>query len=405
MMRRTAYCACILLLIAVVSSCQIAHTSKPEKQDPQKKSESIKQIRHTPDSSTTRQSDRTGRAETDKSIDASRRNAITRAVKEVSPAVVSITVTEQVKGQRPVYDNFYNHFFMMPFSREYKSMGSGFIISQNGLVVTNQHVVTKYAKKIVVSLPGGEQYNAKVIGSDKLFDLALLKIQAARTFPSVHFGNSDSVLVGEWALALGNPFGLFSASQPSVTIGVVSALHRDFRPNPNKPRAYPDMIQTDAAINSGNSGGPLVDSQGNVIGVNTFIYTGGTGNGFVGLGFAIPSNRVKRIVKELLKYGKVEKGYSLGMKTTPMTYHLAARMGVIGLFVTSVNKDGPAFKSGIVPGDVIIRIGGQRVRSKTNAKALMREYSVGDTMSIQLFRNGKLYKTKIKLRPKVTADK
>jgi serine protease Do len=325
-------------------------------------------------------------------------------VKKVSPAVVSITVTEQVNANQRVYDNFFNHFFSIPIQREYKSMGSGFIISKDGLVVTNQHVVTDNAKKIVVSLMDGSQYQANIVGTDELDDLVLLKIEANRTFPVVHFGNSNDIIVGEWALAIGNPFGLFKAAQPSVTIGVVSALHRDFRPNPNKPRAYSDMIQTDAAINSGNSGGPLVDSQGNVIGVNTFIYTGGTSRGFVGLGFAIPSNRVKKITKELAENGKVQKGYNLGLKTTPMTYQLAAQNSlppIVGLFVSSVNRDGPAFKSGIIPGDIIVKIGGQRVESPLHAKAIEREYSVGDTMSIMLLRNGKLYKAHIKLRPRI----
>jgi serine protease Do len=167
------------------------------------------------------------------------------------------------------------------------------------------------------------------------------------------------------------------------------------------------MIQTDAAINSGNSGGPLVDSQGRVIGVNTFIYTGGMSRGFVGLGFAIPSNRVKHIVKELEDYGEVKKGYDLGMKTRPMTYGLAAQNSlppIVGLLVSSVNRDGPAFKSGIIPGDIIVKIDHQRVQSPMHAKAIMREYSVGDTMQIQLIRNDKLYKTEIKLRPKVTEN-
>jgi serine protease Do len=394
--------------MVVVSSCQSASTSKSRQQDPQGKSAAAKPNNHISSAAQAHYSSENRKTYSDESIKESRKNAITRAVKKVSPAVVSITVTEQVNGKRTVYNDFFNHFFIVPTRREYKSMGSGFIINKNGLVVTNQHVVTENAKKIVVALMDDKKYQAKVVGTDKLFDLTLLKIKAKdRTFPAVHFGNSDSIMVGEWALALGNPFGLFRSAQPSVTVGVVSALHRDFRPNPNKPRAYPDMIQTDAAINSGNSGGPLVDSRGKVIGVNTFIYTGGTSQGFVGLGFAIPSNRVKRIVHELLKNGKVKENYDLGMKTDPMTLQLAARNNlppVVGLFVSSVNRDGPAFKNGIIPGDVIIKIGGQRVRSPLHAKALMREYSVGDTMSIQLLRDGKRYKTKIKLRPKVTKD-
>ncbi len=191
----------------------------------------------------------------DEQISTSRQTAITRAVKKVSPAVVSITVTEMVQGGRRLeFSEYYNRFVPVPIEREVSSMGSGFIISSDGLVVTNQHVANQQAKRVVVSLPDGEQYEAEVLGEDELADLALLKIDSDRTFPAVEFGDSDSVLVGEWSLAVGNPFGLFESAKPSVTVGVVSAINRDFRPNPNEPRVYMDMIQTDAAINRGNSG-------------------------------------------------------------------------------------------------------------------------------------------------------
>src|SRR5699024_931354 len=258
-----------------------------------------------------------------KNIIQSRQTAITRAVKKVSPAVVSITVTEVVQGRRRGFDEFYNRFFSVPVEREVSSMGSGFIISRDGLVVTNQHVAGKNAKKGMVSLSEGEQYEAKVLGSDELADLTVLRLQADRTFPYVEFGNSDSVIVGEWSLAVGKPFGLFKSAKPSVTVGVVSALGRDFRPNPNKPRVYMDMIQTDAAMNRGNSGGPLVDSEGKVIRVNTFILTGGTSGGFVGLGFAIPSNRVKKIIRQLSASGEVKLSFDPGFATAEMTYQMA----------------------------------------------------------------------------------
>lgn len=338
-------------------------------------------------------------------IHASRQNAITQTVQEVSPAVVSITVTEVLEGGRS-YNQLFNQFFFIP-DREYSSIGSGFIISKDGLVVTNEHVAPANAKKIVISLPEGSQYEAQVIGTDELADIALLKIKADTTFPHIEFANSDNVLVGEWAVAVGNPFGLFKAAQPSVTVGVVSALHRDFRPNPDKPRFYMDMIQTDAAINSGNSGGPLVNSQGKVIGVNTFIYTGGTSGGFVGLGFAIPSNRVQKIISQLASTGEVKMSYDLGLETTPMTYQLVAQNNlpaIMGLFVTSVNKDGPAFESGVMPGDIIIKIGDERVQSQMHAQALFREYEAGETMRIELLRNNKRYEAQIKLRSKVNAD-
>lgn len=343
--------------------------------------------------------------DSDADINTSRRTAITKAVKEVSPAVVSITVTEMVQGgRRLAFDKFYNQFFSVPIEREVSSMGSGFIISKDGLVVTNQHVANKHAKKIVVSLPDGSQYEATVLGADELADLALLKIHADREFPTVEFGNSDSVLVGEWSIAVGNPFGLFESAQPSVTVGVISAVNRDFRPNPNEPRVYMDMIQTDAAINRGNSGGPLVDSEGKVIGVNTFIYTGGTSSGFVGLGFAIPSNRVQKIIEQLQSSGEVHLSYDPGFKTVEMTYNLAAKYNlpaIRGLLVKSVNRDGPAFEAGIVPGDIILKIGKESVQSKMHAQALFREYNEGDSMRVELFRNGDRYETKMYLRKKV----
>ncbi|GAA5521658.1 trypsin-like peptidase domain-containing protein [Aliifodinibius salicampi] len=337
-------------------------------------------------------------------ISQSRRTAITNAVEKVSPAVVSITVTEVVTRRGQAFSEFYNRFFSVPMEQEVSSMGSGFIISKDGLVVTNQHVAGENAKKVMISLPEGSQYEAEVLGSDELADLTLLKMDADREFPAVEFGNSDSVIVGEWSLAVGNPFGLFKSARPSVTVGVVSAKNRDFRPNPNEPRVYMDMIQTDAAINRGNSGGPLVDSEGKVIGVNTFIFTGGTSSGFVGLGFAIPSNRVQKIIRQLELSGEVQLPFDPGFSTAEMTYQLAARYNlpaVTGLLVQSVNRDGPAFEAGIVPGDIILRIGDERIQSQMHAQALMREFSEGDSMQVELWRRGDRYETEIYLRQKV----
>ena len=343
----------------------------------------------------------------DSAVYASRDNAITRAVRNVSPAVVSITVTEVVQGgRRLAFDEFYG-FFLAPQEREFNSMGSGFIISKDGLVVTNEHVAGKNARKIVVSLPDGSQHEAKLLGSDELADLALLKIQADREFPHMTFGDSDKVMVGEWSIAIGNPFGLFEAAQPSVTVGVVSATRRDFRPDPNEPRVYMDMIQTDAAINRGNSGGPLVNSQGEVIGVNTFIYTGGTSGGNVGLGFAIPSNRVEKIIDQLARSGEVKLSYDPGFETTPMTYRIAANYNlpaIMGLLVTSVNKNGPAYEAGVMPGDIILKIGDERVHSQMHARALMREYDAGDRMTLELMRKNKRYEAEMTLRPKVNGS-
>lgn len=343
--------------------------------------------------------------EVDSTVYASRHNAITEAVRQVSPAVVSITVTEvRQGGRRLAFDEYYNRFFYAPIEREFNSMGSGFIISEKGRIVTNEHVVGKNATKVVISLTDGSQYEAEIIGTDELADLALLEIKADRKFPSVKFGDSDDIMVGEWSVAIGNPFGLFQAAQPSVTVGVVSALHRDFRPDPNEPRVYMDMIQTDAAINRGNSGGPLVNSEGEVIGINTFIYTGGTSSGFVGLGFAIPSNRVKKIIEQLAASGEVALPYNPGFEATEVTYRLAAKYNLpaMGLLVMSVNRDGPAFDAGIMPGDIILKVGEEMVQSKMHMQALFREYSEGDTMRVELLRKGNRYEAKIKLRKKIT---
>ncbi|WP_265765741.1 S1C family serine protease [Fodinibius salsisoli] len=351
----------------------------------------------------TSSSDEEGGASTQ--INNSRKTAITEAVENVSPAVVSITVTEVVQGRRRVgFDQFYNRFFSAPMEREVSSMGSGFIISEDGLVVTNQHVAGENAKKVVISLSEGAEYEAQVLGSDELADLTLLKIDADRTFPTVEFGNSDSVIVGEWSLAVGNPFGLFETAEPSVTVGVVSAINRDFRPNPNEPRVYVDMIQTDAAINRGNSGGPLVDSEGKVIGVNTFIFTGGTSHGFVGLGFAIPSNRVQKIIRQLASSGEVELSFDPGLETREMTYQMVAQYdlpAIPGLLVQSVNRDGPAYEAGILPGDIILKIGNERVQSQMHARALLREFEEGDSMRVELLRKNERYETKMMLRKKV----
>ncbi len=342
------------------------------------------------------------------SISESRTNAITKAVEKASPAIVSITVTEVERGYSRSIDPFFSRFFQMPREREVQSIGSGFIISEDGLIVTNEHVASKSARKIMVALSNGDTYEAELLGSDELADLALLKIKSPKKkLPYVEFSNSETAMVGEWAIAMGNPFGLFNDGQASVTVGVISATKRDFRPDPKDPRVYTDMIQTDAAINRGNSGGPLVNSDGEVIGVNTFIFTGGTSSGFVGLGFAIPSNRVKKIIKQLEESGEVALDFDPGMEFTRMTTQIVYQYGVPsihGLFVTSVNKNGPAYDCGIMPGDIIVKIGREKVSSEMHAWALMREFEEGDDMAIQLVRGQNQYEAVMKLRKRVKGN-
>ncbi|MFP8489997.1 S1C family serine protease [Gracilimonas sp. Q87] len=339
-------------------------------------------------------------------VEDSRRNAITNAVEKAGPAVVSITVTELQRGYTREFDSFFFRYFDVPIQREVQSVGSGFIISEDGLIVTNEHVASKNSKTIMVALSDGNSYEAELLGSDELADLSLLKIKDQdKSYPYVEFADSDNIMVGEWSIAMGNPFGLFADGQPSVTVGVVSAKERDFRPDPQDPRVYVEMIQTDAAINRGNSGGPLVNSNGEVMGVNTFIFTGGTSSGFVGLGFAIPSNRVQKIISQLQESGTVSLDYDPGMKFVPVTRQLIMQYPgiprVLGLFVTEVNKNGPAYESGVIPGDVIVQIGEERVTSEMHAWALMREYGEGEKMELHLIRDNKQYKTEMSLRKRV----
>lgn len=336
-----------------------------------------------------------------------RKNAITAAVEKTSGAVVSIMASAPVQRRDTPQDDFFRFFFGDRMPRDNTSMGSGFIISEDGYIVTNQHVVGNNPSEISIYTSNGEEHSAELVGSDELTDLALLQINSDEAFPFVEFSDSDDIVVGEWAIALGNPFGLFEDGNPTVTVGVVSAKNRDFRSDPQNPRIYIDMIQTDAAINRGNSGGPLLNSRGEVIGINTFIFTGGTSAGFVGLGFAIPSNRVNQIISQLQTSGSVQLDYDPGMEFTSMTEQLIYRYRlpfVQGLLVTSVNKNGPAYHCGIMPGDVIVRIGEERVISEMHAWALLREYEEGDDMYIELLRENELYKTEMMLRQKISAE-
>ncbi|MEX0685774.1 MAG: trypsin-like peptidase domain-containing protein [Balneolales bacterium] len=338
----------------------------------------------------------------------SRHNAITNTVNSVSDAVVGITVTEVEEGAKLEFDPFYGFFLSPGEQREFKSLGSGFIISEKGHVVTNEHLSGSTAKKIKITTKAGEIYDATLVGADEYTDLALLKIDSDEKFTFLKFGDSDDVIVGEWSIAIGNPFGLFEDGQPSVTVGVVSATKRNFQPNPRDPKMYFDMIQTDAAINRGNSGGPLLNAAGEVIGVNTFIYTGGTSDGFVGLSFAIPSNRVMKIVNHLADSGEIALSYDPGFDVVSIDRNIANQYNLPamrGLFVTSVNKDGPAYEGGILPGDIIMRIGSEYIHGKTHAWALFREYDEGDQMQLEVLRQNNRYETEMTLRKRVSSEK
>jgi serine protease Do len=338
------------------------------------------------------------------SISDSRNNIITRTVKEVSPAVVGINVTEIREEQ---YNSPFNSFFDDPFfqqffgspryKQEVKELGSGFIISPDGYIVTNDHVAGN-ASKITVTLTNGKEYEAKVIGTDHATDICLIKVDA-NNLPHEVLGNSDDEMIGEWVIALGNPFGLFEVNdQPTVTVGVISAKGMNLEPMDN--RYYLNMLQTDAAINGGNSGGPLVNSLGQVIGMNTLIYTAGGVQGNIGLGFAIPINKVKRIVKELKENGKVDRDFQVGLRIQSIDqeianyYHLNTNKGAI---VTAVLKGTPAERAGIKPGDIIVQVENYRINDAETMKGVFNEFRPGQTITLKIIRDGKTITKQMKL--------
>lgn len=336
---------------------------------------------------------------TNEGLTSHRRNALTRAVQKVSPAVVSVNVTKinRYVQRNPFYDDpFFRQFFPDLFGdrvieQQVKSIGSGFIISDDGYVVTNEHVVGD-ATEIIVAMSNGKEYKAKLVDKDRVSDIALLKIKGK--FPYITFGDSDDILIGEWAIALGNPFGLFIKNQPTVTVGVVSAVNRDF--SPMEGRIYEDMIQTDAAINQGNSGGPLCNADGEVIGMNTFIFTADPQeHGSVGIGFAIPSNRIKRVVEKLKSRRGGDKNIWIGMYVSNLNPYIAHSLGypsIQGVYVRRLDRGSPAEKAGVKLGDVIMEINGQTINSYSDAEAviLSLDLRVGDKIRVKLWREGKV---------------
>ncbi|MCL5268505.1 MAG: trypsin-like peptidase domain-containing protein [Bacteroidetes bacterium] len=332
---------------------------------------------------------------------ASRRNAITRAVQEISPAVVGINVTAVQEQQNPLgfNDPFFRQFFkndpflnqlLGPQKIEIQSLGSGFIISPDGYIVTNEHVV-KDATRIIVTMTDGSKRSAKIIGHDDQADIALLKIDGDR-LPYCKLGDSDSILVGEWVIAFGNPFGLFNINdKPTVTVGVVSSLGMNLAKIGS--RNYSNMIETDAAINPGNSGGPLVDADGRVIGMNTMIYTGGVSNSYIGYGFAIPANKIRRVVRELRKYGKVVNDAWIGLQIQRIDQQLAKYFGLsdpTGALVSNVEEGSPADKSGFKPGDLILKYQGMPVRNAAALQSLLDDLRPGQRVKFEVLRKNRI---------------
>ncbi len=309
--------------------------------------------------------------------------------KKLKPSVVNISVAKNIApqtrsqrspnsfGQDP-FEDFFNRFFENVPQHSYKQrgLGSGFIISRDGFILTNNHVVAG-ADEIKVKLSDGREFKAIVKGADEKLDLAVLKIDVKGALPFAELGDSDALQVGEWVMAIGNPFGL----NQTVTAGIVSAKGRVIGSGP-----YDDFIQTDASINMGNSGGPLFDASGKVIGINTAIIQGGQG-----IGFAIPINMAKSVLPQLEEKGKVIRGW-LGVAVQSVTPELAKSFGVEGekgALVANVMKDSPAEKAGLKSGDIILEFDGKEVQEMNAISRLVAATPVGKKVKIRLLRNGK----------------
>jgi serine protease Do len=334
-------------------------------------------------------------------INISRENAITQAVELVQPSVVSVNVmkTEIVRTDpfhSFFFDDFFGDFLPRQYKRNIKSLGSGVIINDEGYIITNSHVV-KDATKIKVTLADGRNFDGKLVGSDDINDVAIVKI-SGKNLPYAMLGDSDGIIIGEWAIAMGNPFGfLIKDSRPTVTVGVISAVDRNFQISGDN-RIYKKMIQTDAAINPGNSGGPLVNINSEVIGINTFIFT--KSGGSLGIGFSIPVNRVKSIAREIIKYGKIRPIW-FGFKVqniSPILAHSLNLKSSQGALVSYIEKGGPAEEAGLKRGDIIIKINNQEIENADDAEIAVSDIKVGDELRIEILRNGKKEIKKLPIR-------
>jgi len=319
-------------------------------------------------------------------------------VKQLSPSVVNISTTSVSKStarsfESPFgeegdeqFDDFFKKFFGDSPEREFKrkGLGSGFIFSEDGYIITNNHVVER-ATDIKVILQNGDSYPAKIMGTDPKSDLAVLKIEPKTKLPAVRFGNSDRLEIGDWVLAIGNPFGLGH----TVTSGIISAKGRSLGLG-----SYDDFVQTDAAINPGNSGGPLFNFQGEVVGVNTAIVAGGQG-----IGFAIPVNIAKNVVSQLRNGGKVVRGW-IGVYVQPVTHEIAESLKLEdddGALVADVTDGGPADKAGVRRGDIIIELNGNKIDKMPDLPKLVASYAPGTKTKMKVLRDGKEKVLNIKL--------
>ena len=314
---------------------------------------------------------------------------------QLQPAVVNIATRQRVEvatanpfAGTPFADLFNRRQGggAQPQTREAQSLGSGFIISADGFVVTNNHVISPpdsraKLESISVTLPDGTEYEAELVGADPASDLAVLKIKANRSFPFVRFGDSSAARVGDWVVAIGNPFGLGG----TVTSGIISAVYR----NTGQGGAYDRFLQTDASINRGNSGGPLFDMRGNVIGINNAIFS--PSGGSVGIGFAIPAEIAALIVEKLRDGREIERGY-LGVQLQPIDEDFAASLGLPkrrGELVQTVQDDSPALRAGLKPGDIVTKVNGKEVSADQTVSFIVANLAPGAQVPVELLRDGK----------------
>ena len=329
----------------------------------------------------------------------------------VQSAVVNISTSQNVNPSQGVpmpqlppgspFEEFFEEFFKNrnegdpKRQRKVSSLGSGFVIDPSGIVVTNNHVIAE-ADEIIVNFADGTKLRAELLGRDEKVDLAVLRVKPKAPLKAVNFGDSDKTRVGEWVIAIGNPFGLGG----SVTVGVVSARNRNIESS-----LYDDFIQTDAAINRGNSGGPLFNLQGEVIGINTAIFsqTGGS----IGIGFAIPANTVLPLIKQLRETGEIQRGW-IGVSIQAVDEQIAESLGLPaarGALIAAVSDNGPAQKGGLLAGDVVIRFNGQEVREMRNLPRIVAGAEIGKTVDVVVIRKGKEQTLKIQVAKLAEPDK
>ena len=332
-------------------------------------------------------------------------NGFADLVEELLPTVVNITSSQELKTANTFDENLIEEFPKTPLfdelrkhlekqlrgpneiKRKLSSIGSGFIISKDGLIVTNHHVIDN-AVEINVNLNDGSKYKAKIIGVDKKTDIALLKINPTKDLKFANFGDSSTARIGEWVIVIGNPYGLGG----SVSIGIVSARGRDINNGQSD-----EFIQTDAAINKGNSGGPMFNAKGEVIGISTAIFS--PSGGSVGIGFATPSANAIQVVKQLREQGEVTRGW-IGVSVQDISEEIAESMkleNTKGAFVVDVIQDSPADKAGILPTDIILKFEDQEIEDMKFLPKTVAKYPVGKTANIQIFRQGKIKNLKIKI--------